>query len=694
MDFYSALAQPYGLLSNNAETPLTIAGREWKSVTEFVYSTIFKGAYQVEMRDSITSSPYKELLRIKEKHDEDIYNRYVIDGLDARFKQHPTNYEVLDRTRGKSLSYGDKNIQNYLERKRFSGDFINDPTLGKIPYRTASGVIAGAELKLLKDPTLSQPLSFHELSKYAIDEPPTRPKDDPAYLHLANLVPYLRQKLGKDLYEEQVGRFKSALLDTYLDKILAQHYPHIKREDYRMAKNQQRIKEKSVSTYLNQLFELYSEGKIPQEVLRAIPFEPDKSLLIPPRSSPTVDTFVIDSSSRLLPDFMEEFEIGGSRYLTATHYAYSKLFKEMDIDVDVNKYANISALKTDYKRIEGEWIIHKLTKNNELAMTIKFNIPTLAQLLLTTNSIPLRWNDPSDPILGVGDDNRGQNRAGKMLEFLRSKVKPRDAQLTDYKGISDNLFFRDWLKMRGQDYKNTFNMLSVPTLDSITTIYGCGVFDSNIVLTPADRRVLSSAGLTDYQIKLVAPVVMSQYQLLTAFTEGEAIKKMIQYQQELNKPLVGQRRQDASSHLKKIYKHLTDGSRRKERAMAAAEYMLKTKKLVTSTLLKEILDVFSGMDIAEMAKLLGNFIEYVYPQLKTNPLMPTGVRDILNYYKQVPNTNPDGVKKVEKSILEQASSGVIKGVTEKMFIATILSPKTGKLDSAPSNRINYWAEKF
>lgn len=557
LNIYSAKVQPFGLLSNNAHVPFKLGNKEWKSVTEYVYVSMFKGPSQIKMTENLTPDPYPVMLKIKDEQDKAVYDRSIIEGLTARFDQHPDLQKRLEDTRGRTLIYSNKDIQDFLDFRRSTKDVIVNPKLGDIPYDEAEKVIAGVELEIMRNPLFPTNVLYSDLKQYAIQNPPGRPKSDAAYYHLDDLVPFLRARLGQTLYDNQIEKFKIMLLDVYLDYLLETEYPDVKVEDYRRAKDQQILKEQNINIYENQLFGLYEKDNLDHIILKRLTFKPDKALLKTPKEEHTLGDYILKEDDPFLPAFLEDIIIGGIKFSSAVHFAYHQLFVSMGMNVDVNQYTTIPVLVEQYKILEQNWIADRLTKHNEQATFEKFKLPTMAQVLLMTGRKPIVWDDPTDPILGVGPNRNGENRTGIYLDHLRSKVKPSTFSLKDYGLMSDNLFIRDWMSMRAADFKNTLKMLVDPTLAQLESIYGCQGLTTSPKVPPQDRKVLTTKGLNVNQIKIVWPMLVSQYRVIQNLSEREAIGILMQSQDKLNVKPLGNARVRASTHLKRIYKNLT-----------------------------------------------------------------------------------------------------------------------------------------
>lgn len=557
LNIYGARAQPFGLLSNNAQVPFKVNNKEWKTVTEYVYVSMFGGPSQIEMAENLTPEPYVAMIKIKDKQDKAIYDRSLLEGLAARFDGNPALQKRLEETRGKNLVYSNKDIQNFLDYRRSPKDVISNPLIGDVPYSEAEKVITGVELEIMRNPLLPINALYSDLKQYAISKPPARPKTDPAYYHLDKLVPYLRSQLGQKLYDTQVEQFKVMLLDVYLDYILETEYPDVKPGDYRRAKDQQILKEPDIQIYENQLFNLYEKGQMDHLILKRLTFTPDKSLITTKSPSQTLDDYVIQEDDSFLPTFMEDTIIGNKIYRSAVHFAYHQLLVSMGLNIDVNAFPTIQALTEQYEIIENNWITDRLTSNNERATFEKFKIPTMAQILLMTGTMPIAWDDPTDPVLGVGPDRKGGNRSGVYLTHLRGKVQPSTHSMKDYGLMSGNLFIRDWMSMRAADYKNTFNLLKDPTLGQFETIYGCPGLTSSPKIPPTDRKVLTNKGLNSSQTRIVWPLLVSQYRIIQNLSEREALGILIDAQSKLNAKPTGNARQRAASNLRQIFKKLT-----------------------------------------------------------------------------------------------------------------------------------------
>lgn len=561
---YSSKKQPFGLLSNNASIPIHIDGEEWDTITGYVYVNMFKDkTYQQKMIEHLQPSPYNAFVRLKTEEDSTIYKAAIEKAQLIRFKHNKNLRDRLFSTGSATIIYPDDPIMEefltqYRSKLSYSNIIWDDIRHVAVPKDEAVKVIIGVEKKLEKDVDLDDDLTYGQLLHYISStiNVDNRYYNHPALATLNKMVPSIKRSVYKKIYDQQVEQFKNHLLDTQLDTILMTEYPSVYSDTYERAKHQQMVKEspEDIKTYKNQLFDLYERNALDKITKDNLKFIPNKDLLKEIRIAITSqrqgeNIYRLFDDDPFLPHFPEDVTVDGKTFKTCVHYAYHVLYDSIgQTHIDVNKTDSVSLLVNQFKSIEEEWIVHNITINNERAQTIKFSNPTLQQLLLLTDHDQLIWDDRTDPILG----SAGENRAGIMMEHLRAQSVPSRNMI---KSFASNVFFRNWIIMRGNDYKETLKMMDNPNIHDMATIYMCP-FLSSTTIPDGERMLLKiHCKLTLKEIEIVWPLLLYQLSILHRLREEDAIKAVVYAQFVLNNK--DSLRKDAEKMLGDIYNSIS-----------------------------------------------------------------------------------------------------------------------------------------
>jgi predicted NAD-dependent protein-ADP-ribosyltransferase YbiA (DUF1768 family) len=220
--------------------------------------------------------------------------------------------------------------------------------------------------------------------------------------------------------------------------------------------------------------------------------------------------------------------IDNKTYASAVHFAYARLIANL-IDIgelpgletfDVNM-VSLGNLVNIYNNIKRDWIEHNLKVNNEVAIGMKFEQhSTLIHLLMATGDVNLVWNDRSDPVLGVGNDDMGANNTGRLLEYVRDsyyETSLPNKLISSYGSIAKNVWTNSWMMSMAQDFKNTMLLIKKPETADLEAIYST----RGIPASPDadDTLSLHRAGLNDEQIAIAFPVIASMYIPMRTKTE-------------------------------------------------------------------------------------------------------------------------------------------------------------------------------
>lgn len=545
---FSGQDQPYGLLSNNAIVPMIIDGKNYNSVTEYVYMNLFTTAPEISaMSEHINRKPYSAALAIKSGVTSNVFIEAILAGTKAKFIQDPLFKAGINALGDAeiSISWGteeeNRRLRTLYYQLRFSPyQIFFDEKYGEVPFDVVNSVVSGVADALLINPHLPS-MPFSELLlKYKKTAPLNR--DLLSIIDsLDEIVPILKIKLKDKIYAEEILRFQKHLLDVTLNYILRTRYKHIDPSKYYLAKQQQLFKEYNrISQYETSLFNLYKSGNLPQDILDNLEFIStaplSSNLTIDSIEEQTIEDTPIENlqslhhmkllndpiayyqrqihqiPDHLLPHAPTNIKINGINYTSVVTYAYSVLFNHIGLTASSDVLANSSLdkLKNDYIIEEHNVLAHRLTELNEKATRTKFATDSsLVQLLLATDNSDLIFADIDDQILGIAKPSVG-NRAGVFLRFLREEYATKPPISVSFKTPYDNIVVTKWFASRALDYANTLTMFRVRTAEDIALIYNIKPeFVSDI--TDKSSELMNASGLTSIDQKLVMPFMVADF---------------------------------------------------------------------------------------------------------------------------------------------------------------------------------------
>jgi predicted NAD-dependent protein-ADP-ribosyltransferase YbiA (DUF1768 family) len=536
--------QPFGLLSNKAVTEITVENIQspynfkngiWKTVTQFAYVNMFKKPkYRKIMNEKLSPDPFLSMTQIREEADKEMFDDELFKGMYEKFRQNKELRERLYETRGKQLVYDKKEIVSILNNIRLhNNQYVFDLKQNiNVPRTEVLQVINGVEEEIKRNPaSLSDDLDYSALKKYAKRTGyKNLPLNDEIFININHIVPIIKYRLREPIWKEQVDRFKDHLLDLFLDDILEKDYPNLNYSQYQEAKRQQIEKEPNVQVYKDQLYDFYMKGlKGADNILSKLTFSPDETLKQMGQSSAQIEEKImlpeaqiekiyLNDNDPFLPSFIENITIDGKIYQSVIHYIYAQLLRNLLEIGEVPYLKNYDITTIDIKNIVNvysnvlrDWVTYTLKNNNEIALKEKINqYPTLGFLLQATRNHTIIWNDRTDPILGVGNDDRGLNQVGLLMEHLREVNQPTPNRfLLSYGSISGNIWTNSWMGSIAQDLKNTMLLLENPRTSDLDAIYSTpsidGVPDKN------DMETLTKAGLDKEQIEIAFPIILGMY---------------------------------------------------------------------------------------------------------------------------------------------------------------------------------------
>jgi predicted NAD-dependent protein-ADP-ribosyltransferase YbiA (DUF1768 family) len=309
-------AQPFGLLSIHAYSPLEINHILWKTANEYIYvNAIPDEEYKQKMRMHLFPTPfpyYQEIL------DDLIANKFssaLAHGTKLKLEQHPTLKNILHKFTSVETQDNFPGVEAQINKEIAKLNIVG------LSFHRLARLIDQVKKELKKGTNIPEDSSIKDLMKYEVEIPgstyyeslsplikydPTRSPEeqeiptmtiepqqvaqlpilqvpsqyertDPVFQHLNMLIPYLKAELKlknskewKD-YEREVQQFKDHLLRTSLEHILKTEYPHLSPDMYNSAIAQQlavnpedvegfRIRPKEIDRELQE--EL--EGKMPE----------------------------------------------------------------------------------------------------------------------------------------------------------------------------------------------------------------------------------------------------------------------------------------------------------------------------------------------------------------------------------------------------------------------------------------------
>ncbi len=573
---YSPKSTPFGLLSNNAITPIDVDGKAWESVTNYVYTNLLDSdEYKSKIRDRLYRNPFSRALEIMTEIDERIFNKAITFGSHVKLLQYPGIMSTLMQTTAKDLEFANSSYSPELTRMvigvyndvRFDKTVYFDPVRGLISKREIADVIAGLEIELRKNKDLEN-MTFEEAHRYAIKS--DIPSITDGVTDLDHLVDDVRQRIGKELYETEMEAFKTSLLDAHLDFILKTDYPQIPFTRYNVAKYQQRqIYESEISAFKTRLFDMYVNENVSPDILSTIPYIPKRAHVLayvgkspvtqrPIRPELVDSIYTIVADDPLAIEFPQPVTIDDMQFRTIIHYAYWILFKNIGgIDFNVNDVSSIHELKNIYLDRNRNYILDKITINNQRATDAKFQrYSDIRQLLVETDKNELIWGDKDDQILGIGTNNTGGNRTGQYLTFYRD-MRASVSTNTMPKDLSSliGVFIIKWyLSNLCEDFANTLILLQNPTPNAIIEIYDLkptnvtNVTDLPFAFNPF---IMNRSGLNREQSTLIVPFIVTELDEFLGISERECVHRITNKYDE-SQPSDDRRRR-AEDALRRIY---------------------------------------------------------------------------------------------------------------------------------------------
>lgn len=548
---FSEKTQPYGLLSNNAYVPMTIDGKRYTSVTNYVYSNLFTNPPIKCAMEKTTKNFYSTAHRLLTEKDAQNFIKELVFGTRARYAQ-DERFRIMLKELGDvstKVTWGtdDENRQLHMlfNQLRFSPEQVFfDDKYGEVPFERVNAVVAGVAKALKENPNIpSEPFLTLEC-KYSIHNAQPYRNLVMSLENLDEIVPVLKIKLGSVIFDAEISRFKTHLLDVTLDYLLKTNYPMLDSTKYNVAKQQQIAKEINIlPRYEDQLYHLYVFGEIPDVIIENLDFQPNYP---PPTGNVTVDAIekqeepkeeemferifeahaklheprnmeAVDIPAFLLPDTPAPIHIKGVVYPSVVAYAFSVLFSI--IEAPFNPHDSREKMAQDYILFRHELVASRLTEFNEKGTRAKFSAKkSLVELLKATNGHRLVFADSDDSVLGIGNPSSA-NRAGVFLEFLRNEYNSLEIKPTAMNPRT-NITVSRWFSSRAQDYANTLKMFHYRSIEDIALIYDIQPENVDVEHISAETMLLMSIeGLDENDQKIALPFMAAELTAVKTIAE-------------------------------------------------------------------------------------------------------------------------------------------------------------------------------
>jgi len=542
--FFNPNIIPTGLLSSKSFAEFNVANiiknfgfstdiknrlsQKWQTVSQFTYVNMFSNTEMRQTMAESLDSSFPNMIELHAKHDIVLFNKEVKYGLEKRFEQNPNLYKSLQDTKKFQLIYDNKDVATILEEIRLPKNYLYNSITNKFEVKTE---VAGVLFELEKAFSSSNPPLLDDYLPYDQVKLLYPPKFlyrnlDVKINDINSLVKIAKLKAENNEIVKNIEKFKTHMLNVFLDYILEKQYSYIPPDLYETAKSQQLSKEpvKAIELLKKQLYEIYLKhnDSIYDEVFNRLTDIPKKFTIneLNGDDEETLNrpTLELQQDSPFLPQYEKTFIINGKNFQTVLHYAYFKLIENLrntfpmqsldGFDINTVPILDLVHVYTDIKK---QWIEHTLKFYNEIAISAKLETYlSFKHLLVQTKGFQLIWNDITDPILGIGDGS-GQNLTGNFLMFKRDEIDV--LKLEKYKD-GPNLMTNLYMYSMALEYRNTLLLLEKPNLLDLETIYG--KIDSQHLKLKAPsidtEKMFRKAGLTIPQQKAAQPLIFNYFE--------------------------------------------------------------------------------------------------------------------------------------------------------------------------------------
>lgn len=329
-----------------------------------------------------------------------------------------------------------------------------------------------------------------------------------------------RKKGMRRLRLIQINKQKKLVMNMYTDSILEERFPNIKKEQYKDAREQQ-FDQLDAGEYMeleSKLFEIFKSNLFPSKLTKKIeealanikvPSEDDvsKAEAMPIDIEEYEDTvsrhyrpeqgeniYIGDTkSTQMNPKYISfspsyytsMLTIDNYQFPTVIHYAFCVLisllqsvrtlknaYKYILVDPDAiitgpNNFRSPEEIVKKYYSMRDADYSTSIKKYALKGIDEKFTDIEMADVLILTENQRLVWNDTSDPILGVGEKNRGDDYIGKILMQTRKLVKnsgknefvPNITVNNIENILQSDPFMKAWFEMRLKDMCNIVSIM-------------------------------------------------------------------------------------------------------------------------------------------------------------------------------------------------------------------------------------------
>lgn len=113
--------------------------------------------------------------------------------------------------------------------------------------------------------------------------------------------------------------------------------------------------------------------------------------------------------------------IDRERWDTVTNYIYGMALRVSTYQTTLQTIP-VSEVKEAFVTLSQETANNTITWAAEEGLNVKFKDPKLIELLLSTGSAEIKYVSPN-PLLGIGPDGKGENRYGKLLMQMRTRMQ-------------------------------------------------------------------------------------------------------------------------------------------------------------------------------------------------------------------------------------------------------------------------------
>lgn len=565
---------PYNLLSDDKILRFTVDGTSYKCINHYILRNFFKAQINADVIKKMYSNGDIEYIinKLVKEYDTDAFNRFVEKGTRTRYLNDKEFRENLKRLEGmrvnlfemhecddkfsmyfenfecKKMSVIERysNVFNELEvnRKyklllldlRSNQDNHFDETYGFVPKSEIYAVIRGLIFALKKNRDITDK-NYGELREMFSNTPNSH------YVPLLNeleklddLLVAVKIKYRDEIYKDDIEKFKDDLIDACLDDILETQHPHIARNQYRMAKMQQKMINREMFISLRErLFERYENGSLDKNILKRIVHVPkfpssnhitestiekertrldafDKLFddIVRVRESPVIEK--IDFRHFLSPYYPRSVKIDGIEYASVAYYAFSQLFQRLNVniadlgDLDIVKIADIYLDTRDQKESER---IQTLRRE---AIYAKFKTYSELKDLLILDLSNIKNHELYEELKPVSISNR----------IAPVSMRP----------YNKSVIAMDWFVSRVEAYRDVIRLFRFPDRQIISI--AC-----NASHTPGFRendqetRNIMRRYLDDYEIDIVAPFIEYERSKLDNMWRFEGVKALIPMNHEI-----------------------------------------------------------------------------------------------------------------------------------------------------------------